>query len=243
MAQVLFLGSNPVNQAEYDLRGCEGSAVAIVLSELRGLARWLLQIDAIHEGRGQARVGEVLTVPAAGYALSYGAPVRQPAVRVVAIATCPGAFKWRVTARALPWSPPGYDPALAAQAYDPAAERDAAKAEVQITPTQAATSAPGVQIVDAGAPDDVPSTAAVDAQQIAVGAVPQLVLPEDSRRLRAYLRVNAGSPDIYVGPANVAVASGLRLAAADAPLLWLPRRPLWAVAAAAASLTLSLDLG
>lgn len=238
MSQLIFLGSNDVNQADYNTG--PAASVALVLSELAGLARWDLAVDAVHEGHGVARIGRVLTVPAAGYAASYGAPVRQSAVRVVAIATCPGAHQWRVTARALPWAPPGYDPARATPPYDPALARLAARAEVQLTPVAYSTSAAGLQPVDAGAPTDVPEVAIVDAAQVPVGVAPQLVLPEDADRVRAYLRC-VGAVDVFLGPANVTPATGLRLAATDPALLWTPRRPLWGVSAGGAVLTVSVD--
>jgi hypothetical protein len=237
---VLFKGDTQANQA--DFRTGPASSVAIVLNELRGLARWELQIDAVHEGRGQARVGRILTVPFQAYVESYAAQVRQASVRIVAIATCPGAREWRVTGRALPWSPPGYDPAAATPPFDPVVELAAARAEVQITPIVNPTSAPGVQLVNASAPTDVPETATVEGQQVAVGAAAQLVLPEDPDRLRAYLRV-VGNVDVFLGAANVAVATGLRLASTDPALPWISRRPLWAVSAGGAQLSLSVDRG
>ena len=240
MSQVIFLGNNPANQADYNTG--PAASVALVLSELDGLARWDIAVDAVHEGRGVARVGRVLTVPSGAYARSYGAAIRQPSCRVVAIATCPGAHQWRVTARALPWAPPGYDPAAANPPYDPEVARVAARAELQITPVAYSTSAAGLQPVDAGAPTDVPEVAIVDAAQVPVGAAPQLVLPEDADRVRAYLRC-VGAVDVFLGPANVTVGSGLRLAATDPALLWTPRRPLWAVSAGGAVLTVSVDRG
>ena len=55
--------------------------------------------------------------------------------------------------------------------------------------------------------------------------------------------VHVFAVDVFLGPANVTVGSGLRLAATDPALLWTPRRPLWAVSVGGAVLTVSVDRG
>ena len=217
------------NQADYDAQGKEVPGVAILISELGAsktrplVTRWDLEIGCYTDAKGWTRVGRVLTVPPALATVYVGAGAPTgPSARVVAIVSCPGALRWRVTGRAVPLDLTGTTPAVP---IDQGAILLAARADVLVAPYDVATAAIGVQAVDAGLPGDRVVTIATT--QVGVAAVATQVLPEDENRVRALLRVVSGGP-VFIGPNTVAAANGLPLAAGDPPLEYTPRRPLFA---------------
>lgn len=230
-----FFGNSApgTNSADFDGGGAELPSCAILVSDRAPqLARWDLEIGAYTAAKGWTRVGRVLTVPPA-LAAVYGVPRVASAARVVALASCPAALRWRVTGHAVALDTNGTDAAIA---FDPVAVIRDAQADVLISPYDVATGALGVQPVEAelkGSP-----VVTVTTFQIAVAAVATQVLPEDEQRLRAWLRVVAGGP-VFLGPNTVTGGNGLALTVTDPPWEYDPRRPLFAADPAAAA-TLSV---
>jgi hypothetical protein len=226
-----FFGNAPpgTNQAEIDGQGAELPGIAVLVSDRAPqLVRWDLEIGALTDGRGWTRVGRVLTVPPA-LATVYAVPRVASAARVVALASCPGAKRWRVTGRAVPLDTNGTSPAIV---FDPVVVLREAQADVLVSPYDVATGAIGVEPVEAelrGSP-----VVTVSTFQVAVAAVATQVLPEDELRLRAWLRVVAGGP-VFLGPNTVTGANGLALFLGDPPWEYDPRRPLFAADPAAAA--------
>lgn len=238
MAKFFGNASPGTNQADYGPGDREIPSVAILVSDARQpyLVRWDLEVGAYTDGRGWSRIGRVLTVPPA-LGTVYGSSRVASVARMVALASCPGARAWRVTGRAVPLDIGG---ATSAVPFDPAADVAAAQADVLITPYDVASAAIGVEPVDAelhGSP-----VVTIATTQIAVAAVAAQVLAEDELRLRAVLRVAAGGP-VFIGNNAVTAANGLALFATDPPYDYDPRRPLFAISPAGATLSVLTERG